>query len=119
MRMRHRATAELPLKAPLSAGSGKVIVRAGLLIASLAFGTLSCEDGTGPGSLDGVFAMVAENGRPLPSDQGEPSGCCLTLSGSITFSGARYDLRTSHRNKNNGITSTTLNRGPSPGGTTR
>jgi hypothetical protein len=102
--MGHRAAAEIALKAPPGVGSGRVIVRAGLLIASLAFATLSCEDGTGPGSLDGVFALVAENDRPLPSDHGEPSGCCLTLGGSITFSGAGYELRTSHRNKNNGIT---------------
>ena len=79
------------------------MVRTGLLVAGLALVALGCEDGAAPASLDGVFALVAENDQPLPSDQGEPSGCCLTLSGAITLAGSSYDLRTSHRNKNNGI----------------
>ena len=45
--------------------------------------------------------LVAQNDVPLPSDQGEPDGCCLTLSGSVTFTPTTYDLRTSHRIKNN------------------
>ena len=104
MMMGHRTAAGLEFKAQSSVGSGRVVVRAGFLIAGLAFATLSCEDGTGPGSLDDAFVLISENDRPLPSDQGEPSGCCLTLSGSIRFSGAGYELRTSHQNKNNGIT---------------
>jgi hypothetical protein len=46
---------------------------------------------------------VEENDQPLPSDP-FPGGCCLTLSGSVTFTAETYDLRTSHRNKNNGLT---------------
>ena len=61
------------------------MVRTGLLVAGLALVALGCEDGAAPASLDGVFALVAENDQPLPSDQGEPSGCCLTLSGAITL----------------------------------
>ena len=75
-----------------------------LLFAGLACVALACGDGTAPASLDGTYTMVAENDQPLPSDPGAPNGCCLTLSGSPTFSGSGYDLRTSHRNKNNGIT---------------
>ena len=77
---------------------------AGLLVATIAFSALSCGgDGTAPSQLDGTYTLVAENDVPLPSDHGEPSGCCLTLSGSVTFTATTYDLRTSHRNKNNGI----------------
>jgi hypothetical protein len=47
--------------------------------------------------------LVAENDQPLPSDPSAPYGCCLTLSGSLTFADATYDLRTSHQNKINGI----------------
>jgi hypothetical protein len=75
-----------------------------LLVASLGFVLLSCGDGTGPTTLEDTFTLVAENGVPLPSDQGEPDGCCLTLSGSVTFTATTYDLRTSHRNKNNSLT---------------
>lgn len=81
------------------------MARAGLLIASIAVVTLACDgDSTAPQPLDGTVALVAENDQPLPSDPSAPYGCCLTLSGSLTFAAASYDLRTSHRNKNNGIT---------------
>ncbi len=72
----------------------------------LAFGLLTACDGdsTGPGSIFGTYTLVEENGQPLPSDPFAPSGCCLTLSGSVTFTSSTYDLRTSHRNKNNDIT---------------
>jgi hypothetical protein len=80
------------------------MIRAGLLVASLALVALSCGDSTGPVLLDGPYTLVAENDQPLPSDPGAPDGCCLTLSGSVTFTGTRYDLRTSHRTKNNNIT---------------
>ncbi len=77
--------------------------RAGLLVALLASFVSACDgDGTGPTTLEGTFALVAENDVPLPSDHGEPDGCCLTLSGSLTLTDGTYDLRTSHRNKNNG-----------------
>ncbi|HUR95120.1 MAG TPA: hypothetical protein VMY76_11085 [Gemmatimonadales bacterium] len=78
------------------------MLRAVLRTATLAFTLASCGDGTAPASLDGTFTLVAENGQPLPSDPSAPFGCCLTLSGSVTFAGPAYDLRTSHRNKNNG-----------------
>ncbi len=78
--------------------------RAGLLIVLLASFVWSCDgDGTGPTTLEGTYSLVAENDVPLPSDQGEPDGCCLTLSGSLRLTPGTYDLRTSHRNKNNGI----------------
>jgi hypothetical protein len=66
---------------------------------------LACDsESTAPATLDGTFTLVAENGQPLPSDPGAPDGCCLTLSGSVTFTAGAYDLHTMHRNKNNGIT---------------
>ena len=79
------------------------MTRARLLAASFGFLLLSCGDGTGP-TLEDTFALVAENDVPLPSDHGEPDGCCLTLSGSVTFTATTYDLHTSHRNKNNNLT---------------
>ncbi|HEU5169702.1 MAG TPA: hypothetical protein VFU46_04145, partial [Gemmatimonadales bacterium] len=42
--------------------------------------------------------------QPLPSDPGAPDGCCLTLSGSVTFTAGTHDLRTAHRNKNTDLT---------------
>jgi hypothetical protein len=80
------------------------MVRARLLVASFVFVALSCGESTAPAPFEGTYALVAENDQPLPSDPGTPYGCCLTLSGSLTFAAASYDLRTSHRNKNNGIT---------------
>jgi hypothetical protein len=77
--------------------------RATLLVASLGLFLGSCGDGTGP-ALEDRFTLVAENDVALPSDHGEPDGCCLTLSGSVTFTATTYDLRTSHQNKNNGLT---------------
>jgi hypothetical protein len=73
-------------------------------VASIVVVTLACNGSTAPLPLDGTFALVAENDQPLPSDPSAPFGCCLTLSGSLTFTAAMYDLRTSHENKNNGIT---------------
>jgi hypothetical protein len=79
--------------------------RTALFLASIAFVALSCDgDTTGPAPLNGTYTLVAENDEPLPSDPSAPDGCCLTLSGSVTFTAGTYDLRTSHRNKNNGIT---------------
>jgi hypothetical protein len=79
--------------------------RTGLLVASIALAALGCgEDSTGPALPGGSFTLVAENDVPLPSDHGEPSGCCLTLSGSLAFTPTTYELHTSHRNKNNGLT---------------
>src|SRR5687768_10546996 len=80
------------------------MTRAALLIASLALIAWSCDGkSTGPATLDGTYTLVSENDVPLPSDHGEPFGCCLTLSGSLTLTATTYDLHTSHRNKNNGI----------------
>lgn len=78
--------------------------RLSVLIASIAFVALACgDDTTAPAPLDGTYALVAENDQPLPSDPSAPFGCCLTLSGSLTLTATTYDLRTSHRNKINGI----------------
>ena len=60
-------------------------------------------ESTGPRPVAGTYALVSENGQPLPSDPSAPYGCCLTLSGSLTLTAATYDLHTSHRNKNNGL----------------
>jgi hypothetical protein len=78
--------------------------RLSMLIACLAW-VLACEgdETTAPAPLDGTYALIAENDQPLPSDPSAPAGCCLTLSGSLTLTAATYDLRTSHRNKINGI----------------
>src|ERR671911_1988088 len=74
------------------------------IIAIITFMALSCDGGgTDPTPLEGTYTLVAENDQPLPSDPSAPFGCCLTLSGSLTLTAATYDLRTSHRNKNNGI----------------
>jgi hypothetical protein len=81
------------------------MARLDLLVASIAFLTLSCDGGsTAPAPLDGTYVMVAENDQPLPSDPSAPFGCCLTLSGSLALTAATYDLHTSHQNRNNGIT---------------
>jgi hypothetical protein len=84
--------------------TGGPTIRARLLVASLGFFLVSCGDGTGPTPLEGTFTLVAENDVPLPSDHGEPDGCCLTLSGSVTFTARMYDLHTSHLTKSNNIT---------------
>jgi hypothetical protein len=81
------------------------MTRALLLAALVALAGSSCGGGTtAPAPLEGTYTLVEENGQPLPSDPSAPYGCCLTLSGSVTFTASTYDLRTSHRNKNNGIT---------------
>ena len=79
-------------------------MRARLLLASLAFAVLSCGDRTAPTPLNDTYTLVAENDQPLPSDPGAPDGCCLTLSGSVSFTATTYDLRTTHQNKNNSLT---------------
>jgi hypothetical protein len=76
-----------------------------LVIASIAFVALCCDGGgTDPTQLEGTYTLVAENDQPLPSDPSAPFGCCLTLSGSLSLTAATYELRTTHRNKNNGTT---------------
>jgi hypothetical protein len=81
------------------------VTRLDRLVVSIAFIALSCDgDGTAPTPLEGTYTLVGENDQPLPSDPSAPFGCCLTLSGSPSLTVATYDLRTSHRNKNNGIT---------------
>jgi hypothetical protein len=81
------------------------MTRAGLLVALLGLAASSCDgNATSPTPLDGTLTLIAENDVPLPSDHGEPDGCCLTLSGSLAFDGGTYDLHTSHRNKSNSLT---------------
>lgn len=78
-----------------------------LILATVPGGALitACDgDVTGPDSILGTYTLVEENGQPLPADPVAPYGCCLTLSGSLTFTSGTYDLRTSHRNKNTGVT---------------
>jgi hypothetical protein len=72
-------------------------------LAVLALTSNGCGDEAGPSDLTGSYTLVSENGQSLPSDPNAPFGCCLTLGGSITFTATTYDLRTSHRNKNNDL----------------
>jgi hypothetical protein len=81
------------------------MVPANLLIAGIALLAFSCHGGgTAPEPIEGTYTLVAENDQPLPSDPSAPSGCCLTLAGSLSLTATAYDLRTTHRNKNNGLT---------------
>lgn len=76
------------------------MTRAILLAALIALAALSCrEETTGPSLLEGTYTLVDENGAPLPADSW---GCCITLSGSITFTASTYDLHTSQQSKNSG-----------------
>jgi len=68
-------------------------------------------ESTAPRPPAGTYALVSENGQAMPSDPSAPDGCCLTLSGSLTLTTAMYDLRTSHRNKNNGLEFTNSEQG--------
>jgi hypothetical protein len=80
------------------------MARIGAVVMSVMLLSLGCGgDSTGPTAPGGTYLLVEENGQMLPSDPSAPYGCCLTLSGSISFTSGTYDLRTSHRNKNNGI----------------
>ena len=81
------------------------MTRAAPLAAMVALAGLACvRDTTAPAPLEGTYTLVEENGQQLPSDPSAPYGCCLTLSGSVSFTPSTYDLRTSHQNKNNSIT---------------
>ena len=81
------------------------MARAHLLIAVIALVASSCDGGgTAPEPLEGTYTLVAENDQPLPSDPSAPFGCCLTLGGSLSLTATAYDLHTTHRNKNNGLT---------------
>ena len=73
------------------------------MLAAAFFAGSSCRDATAPVRLEGGYALVEENGQPLPSDPFAPNGCCITLSGSMTFTATTYDIRTSYRNKNGGF----------------
>lgn len=72
-------------------------------VAAVALACSACGGEAGPSDIVGSYTLVSENGQSLPSDPSAPFGCCLTLSGSVTLTATTYDLRTSHRNKNNGI----------------
>ena len=78
-----------------------------LVSALVAFATAGCNGSVrvsgGAEPMVGTYTMVEENGQPLPSDPSAPYGCCITLAGSLTFSATTYELRTSHRNKVNGM----------------
>jgi hypothetical protein len=80
------------------------MVRLRVLDVAIVLVACSCDGGsTAPPAVEGTYALVAENDQPLPSDPSAPFGCCLTLGGSLILTATTYDLRTSHRNKNNGI----------------
>jgi hypothetical protein len=75
-----------------------------LLSTFAALAAWSCDnDSTGPVGIQGTYALIEENGDPVPSDPSAPFGCCITLSGSLTLTASTYDLRTSHQNKNNNL----------------
>jgi hypothetical protein len=82
----------------------RVHTLAQLLALVATFAALACGDSNGPSSVAGVYQLVSENGQALPSDPSAPFGCCLTLAGTLTLAdNLTYDLRTNHRNKNNGL----------------
>lgn len=78
-------------------------MRAALLLVCCALVAACADASGGPGELVGTYVLIEENGDPVPSDPSAPFGCCLTLGGTLTLSATTYDLRTTHRNKNNGI----------------
>ena len=79
------------------------VIRRLLLSGGLVLAVACGEDAVAPSGLEGTYQLVEENGQPLPSDPSAPFGCCLTLSGELILTSSRYELRTSHRNKINGI----------------
>ena len=82
----------------------RVRILARLLAALAMFALPGCGDANGPSSVTGFYRLVSENGQSLPSDPSAPFGCCLTLTGDLTLGDdLTYALRTSHRNKNNGL----------------
>jgi hypothetical protein len=95
------------------------MIRARLLVASFGFVLPSCGDGTGSTTLEDTFTLVAENDVPLPSDHGEPDGCCLTLSGSVTLPPVRMTSVRRIRTRTTASSSTTPSRGHTPGRATR
>ena len=61
----------------------------------------ACSDATAPPlPIRGVFLLMEENGRALPADPFEPSGCCLTLFGLLTFRDSTYEMKSAYRDKN-------------------
>ncbi len=81
------------------------MTRASLLTVVVSLAAISCDGETNaPASFAGTYMLIEENGDPIPSDPSAPNGCCVTLSGSATFTATAYDLSMSYRNKNNGIT---------------
>ena len=86
-------------------------LRTPLATALLALTAMACANGRAVGAtapvaseaVVGTWTMVAENGQALPSDPSAPYGCCITLAGTLAFTATTYDLRTSHRNKVNGM----------------
>ncbi|MEX2179678.1 MAG: hypothetical protein WD801_13260 [Gemmatimonadaceae bacterium] len=78
-------------------------MRTRTVTAALILVSLACSS-TEPVVLEGSYQLMSENGQALPSDPFAPSGCCLTLSGSLTLTADTYSLQTSHRNKNNNLT---------------
>ena len=75
-----------------------------MLVPALVLMAAACGGNTtAPQGIEGTYALVSENDDPVPSDPSAPFGCCLTLSGSLALTATEYDMRTSHRNKNNGI----------------
>ena len=91
--------------------------RAALIATGLGLFIASCDSGpTAPSLLNGTYTLVSENDQPLPSDPGAPFGCCLTLSGSVTFTaGVYYLLEPRIETKTTASRSTIPSRAPTPG----
>ncbi|HVF39772.1 MAG TPA: hypothetical protein VM939_07720 [Gemmatimonadaceae bacterium] len=88
------------------------MTRSGLVVAVVMIAVFACSGNTTTvPTVEGTYTLIEENGQPLPSDPSAPFGCCLTLSGSLTLTVNGYDVRTTHRNKNNGITFTNSEQG--------
>jgi hypothetical protein len=72
------------------------------VVAVAVVGTIlsACSDATAPPlPLRGVFLLMEENGRALPADPFEPTGCCLTIYGLLTFRDSTYEMKSAYRDK--------------------
>lgn len=75
----------------------RLTVLAALVLGSIA---AACSDATAPPvPLRGVFILFEENGREIPADPFPPNGCCLTLSGALTFRDSTYEMLSRYRDK--------------------
>jgi hypothetical protein len=71
-----------------------------LVSAALFVLATGCSDWISPPvPLGGQYALIAENGKALPSDPFPPNGCCLTVQGVLTFGDSTYALTVTYQDK--------------------